>query len=295
MDLVAGCRVFVAVADRGSFTDGAATVGVPQPVASRRVAALESHLGRRLFDRTTRAIALTPFGRDVLPAARRLVELAAVLEHDARRATLRPLTLGVPELASTRDLAALGVAARREGLAALETRAAPPGERRRLVQTGQLRAALVPAPPDDATWVVPLGLAAAPTAPAAPPRVRALRPTRAQRPARRIWLQPEDDVPHVRDPLVRAAQRSGLLPAQVTVAATLASAAAEALHGPDLLLCSAAQADELGLTWRALDDPALARGYVVAAGVRDDAQGLQGRLRDDVARCLGAPSAPRPR
>jgi DNA-binding transcriptional LysR family regulator len=45
MDLVASCRVFVHVGERGSFTLGAAAARVPQSVASRRIAALEEHFG----------------------------------------------------------------------------------------------------------------------------------------------------------------------------------------------------------------------------------------------------------
>lgn len=293
VDLVAASRAFVAVADRGSFTDGAAVAGVPQSVASRRVAALERHLGQRVFDRTTRRIVLTSFGRDVLPAARRLAELADALEHDAARAALRPLSLAVPETIATRDLAALDVAAREQGYSALELVLAGPAARRRLAETTQVRAALVAAPAADAVWTVPLGLATAPsatTAPSAPVvRLQALRPSRTERAARTVWLQPEDDVPHVRDRMVREGQRAGLLPAQVAVAKTLAAAVAEVLRTADLLLCSAAQAHELGLSWHPLGDPDVARGYVVSAAVRDDALRLRERLGAGVARCLGVP------
>ncbi|WP_022927463.1 LysR family transcriptional regulator [Patulibacter americanus] len=296
MDLVAASRAFVAVAERGSFTDGAAIAGVPQSVASRRVAALERHLGQRVFDRTTRRIVLTPFGRDVLPAARRLAELADALEHDAARAALRPLSLAVPETIATRDLAALDVAARAHGYSALELVPAGPAARRRLAETAQVRAALVPAPAADAVWTVPLGLATAPDATRAPDapvapvvRLQALRPSRTERSSRTVWLQPEDDVPHVRDRMVREGQSAGLLPSQVAVARTLAAAVAEVLRTTDLLLCSAVQAGELGLSWHPLGDPDVARGYVVSAAVRDDARDLRQRLGVDVAGCLGVP------
>jgi DNA-binding transcriptional LysR family regulator len=298
VDLVAASRVFVAVADRGSFTDGAAVAGVPQPVASRRIAALERHLGHRVFDRTTRRIVLTTFGRDVLPAARRLAELADALEHDAARAALRPLSLAVPETIATRDLAALDVVAREHGAAGLELVPAAPATRRRLAETGQVRAALIAAPAADAVWVVPLGLATAPSPqrparrpPAPVVRLQALRPSRTERSTRTVWLGPEDDVPHLRDRLVREGQRAGLLPAQVAVGRTLAAAVADVLRGLDLLLCSAAQARELGLAWHALAEPDVARGYVVSAAVRDDALRIRERLGADVARCLGVPAA----
>ncbi|MQS10540.1 helix-turn-helix domain-containing protein, partial [Streptomyces alkaliphilus] len=60
MDLVEACRAFVYVSERNSFTVGAAAAGVSQSVASRRVAALERHLGRSLFERGSRRTTPTP-------------------------------------------------------------------------------------------------------------------------------------------------------------------------------------------------------------------------------------------
>lgn len=140
VDLVGGCRAFVSVAETGSFTAGAAVAHIPQPVASRRIAALERHFGERLFDRTTRRARLTPFGRDMLPSAKRLVQLADAMEHDAKRARLRPLRVAVPDTCGVRELAELAAEARALELY-LEFRAAPPGERAELVRTSEVRAA----------------------------------------------------------------------------------------------------------------------------------------------------------
>jgi DNA-binding transcriptional LysR family regulator len=71
VDLIGCCRAFVSVTETGSFTAGAAAAHIPQPVASRRVAALERHLGERLFDRSAYRVRLTPFGRDMLLSAKR--------------------------------------------------------------------------------------------------------------------------------------------------------------------------------------------------------------------------------
>src|SRR6185312_9900084 len=116
MDLIGGCRAFVCVSETGSFTEGAAVAGIPQPVASRRIAALERHFGERLFDRSTRRARLTPFGRDVLPSAKRLVRLADAMEHDARRAKLRPMRVAVPDTCGVRALAELAAEARDLGI-----------------------------------------------------------------------------------------------------------------------------------------------------------------------------------
>ncbi|MER5551053.1 LysR family transcriptional regulator [Streptomyces sp. NPDC002793] len=55
-------RTFLAVADERGVTRAAALLQVTQPVVSRRLAALEKHLGVRLVDRSTHHLALTPEG-----------------------------------------------------------------------------------------------------------------------------------------------------------------------------------------------------------------------------------------
>jgi len=287
VDLVGACSVFVHVTERGSFTDGAAAARVPQSVASRRVAALEEHFGERLFDRTGRRPSLTAFGRDMLPAARRLVHLADDLQQDAEQARLRPLTLAVPQVCGTRTLAALDAAATRQG-SPVKFREAPPAERLAMAQSGQVRAAITAVPPGDAVWTVPLGVAGRDGAATVGFRLASLRPSRSAAGLRRLWLQPEDDVPHVRDAAERAGHRAGLLPAQVAVAVSLTSAVSAALRTSDLLLCSRMQADALDLRWRPTREPVLARGYAVQAALPADTQRVTGRLAPQVAACLGA-------
>lgn len=286
MDLVGGCRAFVSVSEAGSFTAGAAVARIPQPVASRRIAALERHFGERLFDRSTRRARLTPFGRDVLPSAKRLVQLADTLEHDVRHARLRPVRVAVPDTCGVRELAGLAAEARALEVH-LEFRAAPPGERAELVRTQEVRAALVAVPADEGAWSVPLGLAGVAAPKARVVHLETLRAGRSGGPRRRVWIQPEDDVPHVRDPLLRTRDAVGLPPAQVEVAGSLTAAAAAVFGSADLLLCSRAQAAELGLHWRPVGEVPLARGFAVAAALGEDAGRLHG-LATAVGRCLGA-------
>lgn len=59
-------RVFSEVAERGSFTAAADWLQMPKSRVSRRVAALESMLGVRLLQRSTRKLALTEIGQDYL-------------------------------------------------------------------------------------------------------------------------------------------------------------------------------------------------------------------------------------
>ncbi|MBY8875107.1 LysR family transcriptional regulator [Micromonospora sp. PLK6-60] len=288
MDVVAACRAFVAVSGHGSFTSGATAAGIPQSVASRRVAALEEHFGARLFDRSSRAVRLTAFGQDMLPTARRLVDLADAMVDDAERARLRPLRVAVPDICPPPGLAALVVAARRQRIH-LEVRPAGPAERARLCQTLEVGAGIVAVPEATATWRVPLGLAARIPFPAPTVFLETLRSGRARTQARRrILIQPEDDVAHLRDPLTRAGQSTGLAPAQVAVAPSLVDGAAAALGSPDLLLCSRQQAEEFGLHWCPLAGLRLLRGYDLAAGLREDHDQLRTVLHTDIARCLGA-------
>ncbi|MET8846323.1 LysR family transcriptional regulator [Amycolatopsis sp. NPDC004625] len=286
MDLVGGCRAFVSVSETGSFTAGAALAHIPQPVASRRIAALERHFGERLFDRSTRRARLTPFGREVLPSARRLVQLAEELEHDAKRARLRPIRVAVPSTCGVRELAELAAEARALEIH-LEFRTAGPGERAELVRTSEVRAALTAVPAEEGVWSVPLGLAGVAPPPGRAVFLETLRTGRSAGGRRRVWIQPEDDVPHVRDRVLRVRDAVGLPPAQVQVAASLTTAAAEVFATADLLLCSAAQAGELGLRWSGIGEVELARGFAVAAASGEDTDRLRTTLRDAVGRCLG--------
>ncbi|WP_155338667.1 LysR family transcriptional regulator [Acrocarpospora corrugata] len=289
MDLLGAWRAFVNVSERGSFTEGAAATRVPQSVASRRIAALEKLLGERLFDRSSRGAILTQFGRDMLPSAQRLVRLADDMEHEAEQARLSPLRLAVPDACPVRDLARLAAEARRNGVH-LDLHPAAPAERAELVRSREVRAALVAVPAGDATWSVRLGLAATDDLPVRTVYVETLRAGRATRSSRRrrIWIQPEDDVPHIRDRMFRTRDAVGLQPAQVGVAATLTAATAEVLGSEDLLLCSPGQAVELGLHWRPVGEIDPVRGFGIAAAVGDDAERIKTRLWPAIARCLGA-------
>ncbi|WP_438388237.1 LysR family transcriptional regulator [Actinopolyspora saharensis] len=292
MDLVDGCRAFVNVSELGSFTRGSAAAGIAQPVASRRIAALENHLGERLFDRSTRRAHLTPFGRDMLPWARRMVRLADAMDHAAQRAQQRPLRMAVPAYCTTRDLAELDAEARSCDLV-LEFRPAEPGERLDLLHTHDVRAALTAVPPDEAHWTVKLGLGSAVNLRPGAVHLETLRIGRTgSTPRRRVWIQPEDDLPHIRDRLTRLRDSLGLRPSQVAVADSLTSAVGEVLGSADLLLCSAAQAEEFELQWRPLAEIRLTRGFTIAADVGDDAERLRTLLWPGIARCLGGDPNP---
>jgi LysR family hydrogen peroxide-inducible transcriptional activator len=72
-------RFVAAVASTGSFTAAAADCCVTQPTLSNGIAQLETELGERLFVRTTRTVALTPFGAHVLPYVKEVLSAQASL------------------------------------------------------------------------------------------------------------------------------------------------------------------------------------------------------------------------
>lgn len=76
---------FVTIAESRSFSRAAETLHLSQPAVSKRIAALESQLDARLFDRVGRRIELTDAGRALLPYARRVLQDV----EDGRRALSR--------------------------------------------------------------------------------------------------------------------------------------------------------------------------------------------------------------
>ena len=81
MDKLRAMKTFVQIADDGSLTAAAAALGMSLPAVVRSLASLEAELGARLFQRTTRRLALTQEGLQYLARSRDI--LAAVAEADA--------------------------------------------------------------------------------------------------------------------------------------------------------------------------------------------------------------------
>lgn len=78
-----GLRVFLAVAERRSFSAGARALNISQPTAGRRVEALEKALGVRLLVRQNRGTVPTPVGEQVLADARRMADGARLVVRRA--------------------------------------------------------------------------------------------------------------------------------------------------------------------------------------------------------------------
>ncbi|MBC8242542.1 MAG: LysR family transcriptional regulator [Alphaproteobacteria bacterium] len=73
-------RVFVAVAEAGSFVTAAHYLRTSQSTISRRIQELECRLGAKLFDRSVRGARLTPQGRTIQEAAKSMERAALDIE-----------------------------------------------------------------------------------------------------------------------------------------------------------------------------------------------------------------------
>jgi DNA-binding transcriptional LysR family regulator len=108
MDRLDAMRMFIRVAELGSFSAVAQQLGVARSVVTRQVAALEAHLGARLMVRSTRRLSLTSAGAAYLEKCRVILNLVEAAETDVGedRATARgnvriglPLSFGLRRLA----------------------------------------------------------------------------------------------------------------------------------------------------------------------------------------------------
>ncbi len=78
---ILGLQAFVGIAERGSFHAAASHLNLSQTALSHRIRKLEESLGLALFQRTTRQVALTPAGVELLPKARKIMaELGAAMD-----------------------------------------------------------------------------------------------------------------------------------------------------------------------------------------------------------------------
>lgn len=286
MDLVAQSRAFVAVAEARSFTRGADACGVPQPVLSRRVSALERHLGGALLRRTTRTVELTELGRRLLPHAAELVALADRL-LDLAATHGAELVVALPLDADARALVAARRAGDRAGLS-LGFVEGTPDERQEAVRSGRAALAVVARPPTEAPMGVPLGAATASDRPRGR-RVHLdqLRSDDGGRP-RVVHLDVEDDVPWVRDPLLRVARAAGLRPDQVVVGRTATQRLTAALEHGDVVVSTPTWAAAHDLVWRPLGEVALRRTSALVGAPGTTVDPALDPVLPALARAIGA-------
>lgn len=82
--------MFAKVAEEGSFAAASRVMGVSVPTVSRAVARLEERLGGRLFNRTSRQLALTEFGASMAARAGEIYRQAEEVESEAQELAVQP-------------------------------------------------------------------------------------------------------------------------------------------------------------------------------------------------------------
>lgn len=85
-----GLAIFAKVAEEGSYAAAARIMDISVATASRAVSRLEDRLGGRLFNRSSRRLALTDFGRAFADRAARIYAEAEEIEHLALDTARRP-------------------------------------------------------------------------------------------------------------------------------------------------------------------------------------------------------------
>jgi DNA-binding transcriptional LysR family regulator len=90
MDQLLALRVFVRIAESGTFARAADSLNVPRPTATKLVQELEAHLGAKLLQRTTRRVSVTPEGAAYYERAVRLVGELDDMDADAQSARAQP-------------------------------------------------------------------------------------------------------------------------------------------------------------------------------------------------------------
>ncbi|KAA0943434.1 LysR family transcriptional regulator [Pseudomonas sp. ANT_H14] len=100
-------RYFLTVAEELHFGRAALRLHLAQPPLTRQISALETELGFRLFDRTSRTVSLTAQGRSFLPYARAVLEqvdLAEVIAGKLAAGSAGQLALGYVSSIALSDL-----------------------------------------------------------------------------------------------------------------------------------------------------------------------------------------------
>lgn len=92
-------RTFLVLAEVKNFRKAAQQLYVVQSTVSSRIQELESELGQKLFERTNRALTLTPAGNRLIPYAENMLDLEKnILENVSRYDSyMRTLNIGISD------------------------------------------------------------------------------------------------------------------------------------------------------------------------------------------------------
>lgn len=110
MDRFDSMRIYLRVAEIGSFAAVARQMDVARSVITRQVAALEAHLGVKLIARSTRSLTLTSAGSTYLESCREILHLVEAAESglaDERQEPRGLIRLSVPLSFGLRHLSPL--------------------------------------------------------------------------------------------------------------------------------------------------------------------------------------------
>jgi DNA-binding transcriptional LysR family regulator len=90
MDTLNAMRIFVSVARHGGFSAAARARKMPLPSVVRAISAIESHLGVRLLNRTTRSCSLTEAGQHYLHRCEEILVAVDYAEGELRAGSVIP-------------------------------------------------------------------------------------------------------------------------------------------------------------------------------------------------------------
>jgi DNA-binding transcriptional LysR family regulator len=107
MDRLDSMRLFIRIAELGSFTAAAQQLNVARSVVTRQLVALEKHLGVKLLARSTRRLSLTSAGSAYLEKCREILQLVeqaeanVISDEQSPRGHIRitlPFSFGIHQL-----------------------------------------------------------------------------------------------------------------------------------------------------------------------------------------------------
>ena len=141
---------FLAVAEELHFGHAATRLGIAQPALSKTIRQLERRLGITLFERTSRAVALTEAGRVLTQEARVALDAVSAAALRAQRAgTREPRLLLATKPGGDAGLLPAILAAYEREPEVLPVEVVFDAECARMLREGRADAALLYAPPDD--------------------------------------------------------------------------------------------------------------------------------------------------